>query len=85
MERKAWHCPACNAYHAPHCDTCPTQVTAPYYVPRTPIGPIIPAWPMAPLPVVVDPLAPPYITTYVVPDVQCRTVGGAVDISMLPH
>lgn len=22
-EPKAWHCPACNAYHAPHVDTCP--------------------------------------------------------------
>lgn len=22
-EPKAWHCPSCNAYHAPHVDTCP--------------------------------------------------------------
>lgn len=22
-EPKAWHCPNCNAYHAPHVETCP--------------------------------------------------------------
>ena len=23
MIREAWFCPACQKYHAPHCDTCP--------------------------------------------------------------
>lgn len=27
-EPKAWHCPNCNAYHAPHVDTCPKPKTA---------------------------------------------------------
>lgn len=27
-EPKAWHCPNCNAYHAPHVDTCPKPKAA---------------------------------------------------------
>lgn len=31
----AWHCPACNAYHAPHVDTCPKATQAQLRGPAT--------------------------------------------------
>lgn len=30
-ERKAWHCPSCNRYHAPHVETCPGSKTHPAF------------------------------------------------------
>jgi hypothetical protein len=27
-DRQAWFCPACQKYHAPHCDTCPAPSVA---------------------------------------------------------
>ena len=36
LNRAAWFCPSCNAYHAPHCETCTGKANA-ISVVRTPV------------------------------------------------
>lgn len=46
-ERSAWFCPACQKYHAPHCDSCPAQVVEVRPIPGVNVWPskIIPETP----------------------------------------
>jgi hypothetical protein len=63
MERCAWFCPACNAHHAPHVNTCPNPASLPFtaapyrYTPEPvilPPSPVFEPWP----PMVGDPMTP---------------------------
>jgi len=38
-ERAAWFCPACQKYHAPHCDSCPSPTVEVRPIPGVNIWP----------------------------------------------
>lgn len=84
MERKAWHCPACNAYHAPHCDTCPVPTR--YGLPGAPGPAVVPScWPPEPVTVVCDPALPPYTAIGVGAGTTIKTVAAGIDTRRFPH